>query len=160
MPYDRWRSQFRSHRFAGNEASISSDPDLLAHVKTYVFATRYLVDSLRVQCLKSLHRDFCSISTQLTKCISHPWSATVYLRAYRQRRAGLMSFSQRLGHSLCIMWGLNINGKHSLSAPFGWVRGNGVRSHCKTYCVMRFLSCQIQKTHVRTIILENGQMNL
>lgn len=91
---------------------------------------------------------------QLAKCISHPWSATVYLRAYRQRRTGWLSFSQILGHSLCIMWGSDLNGEHSLSTPFGWVGGNGFQSRCKTCCMMRFLVCQIQKMHVRTIILE------
>lgn len=47
-------------RLVGDEATISSYPDLLAHAKIYVFATRYLVDPLREQCLKSLHRDLCN----------------------------------------------------------------------------------------------------
>lgn len=38
----------------------SSNPDLLAHAKIYVFATRYLIDALREQSLKSLHRDLCT----------------------------------------------------------------------------------------------------
>lgn len=56
-PYERGWSHFRGLRFAGDEATISLSPDLLAHAKIYVFATIYLVDALREQCLKSLHRD-------------------------------------------------------------------------------------------------------
>lgn len=46
----------------GDEASISLVPDLVFHAKLYVFANRYLIDSLRTQCLKSLHRDLCEFS--------------------------------------------------------------------------------------------------
>jgi hypothetical protein len=61
-PYERRWSQFRHLRFFGDEAKISPQPDLLAHAKLYVFATRYLIDPLREQCLKSLHRDLCNYS--------------------------------------------------------------------------------------------------
>ncbi|KAJ5111786.1 hypothetical protein NUU61_001416 [Penicillium alfredii] len=61
-PYDGLWEQFRQLRFAGTEASHSTIPDLVFHGKLYVFATRYLVDSLRTQCLKSLHRDLCEFS--------------------------------------------------------------------------------------------------
>lgn len=59
-PFERRWSQLRHLKFVGDEATISSHPDLLAHAKIYVFATRYLVDPLRKQCLKSLHRDLCN----------------------------------------------------------------------------------------------------
>lgn len=49
-------------RFFRDEATISPQPDLLAHAKLYVFATRYLIDPLREQCLKSLHRELCNFS--------------------------------------------------------------------------------------------------
>jgi hypothetical protein len=58
--YERRWSQFGHLRFVGDEATISSHPDLLAHAKIYVLVTRYLVDPLREQCLKSLHRDLCN----------------------------------------------------------------------------------------------------
>ena len=61
-PYERRWSRFRGLRFVGDEATISPYPDLLAHAKIYVFATRYLVDPLREQCLKSLHRDLCNFA--------------------------------------------------------------------------------------------------
>ena len=61
-PYDGLWEQFRQLRFVGDEASISLTPDLVFHGKLYVFANRYLVDSLRTQCLKSLHRDLCEFS--------------------------------------------------------------------------------------------------
>ncbi|KAJ5111742.1 hypothetical protein NUU61_001372 [Penicillium alfredii] len=61
-PYDGLWEQFRELRFTGTEASQSTIPDLVFHGKLYVFATRYLVDSLRTQCLKSLHRDLCKFS--------------------------------------------------------------------------------------------------
>ena len=56
-PYERRWTQFRDLRFAGDKATISANPDLLANAKLYVFATRYLVDALREQYLKSLHHD-------------------------------------------------------------------------------------------------------
>jgi hypothetical protein len=61
-PYERGWSHFRGLRFAGDEATISPSPDLLAHAKIYVFATLYLVDALREQCLKSLHRDLSNLT--------------------------------------------------------------------------------------------------
>jgi hypothetical protein len=54
---------FRALHFGDKGASVcpvSSDPDLLFHAKLYVFATRFLIETLRVQCLTSLHRDLCS----------------------------------------------------------------------------------------------------
>jgi hypothetical protein len=53
-------SSFRALHFGGKGASVSSNPDLLFHAKLYVFATRFLIRTLRVQCLTSLHRDLCS----------------------------------------------------------------------------------------------------
>ncbi|CAI7600275.1 unnamed protein product [Penicillium pancosmium] len=61
-PYERRRTQFEGLRFVGDEATFCPNPDFLAHAKIYVFATRYLVDPLKEQCLKSLHRDLCSFS--------------------------------------------------------------------------------------------------
>ena len=61
-PYDGLWKQFRQLHFVGDEASISLVPDLVFHGKLYVFANQYLVDSLRTQCLKSLHRDLCEFS--------------------------------------------------------------------------------------------------
>jgi hypothetical protein len=61
-PCERRRSLFKCLRFVGDEATLCPNPDLLAHAKLYVFATRYLVEPLREQCLKSLHRDLCSFS--------------------------------------------------------------------------------------------------
>jgi hypothetical protein len=61
-PYERRRSQFRGLRFVGDEATFCPNLDVLARANIYVFATRYLVDLLREQCLKSLHRDLCSFS--------------------------------------------------------------------------------------------------
>lgn len=61
-PYDGLWEQFRQLHFAGGEASRSTSPDLVFHAKLYVFANRYLIDSLRTQCLKSLHRDLCGFS--------------------------------------------------------------------------------------------------
>lgn len=55
----RW-TQFESLEFSGDEPLPSSNPDLLAHAKIYVFATRYLIDAWREQSLKSLHRDLCT----------------------------------------------------------------------------------------------------
>ncbi|KAL2370290.1 hypothetical protein RJZ57_005272 [Blastomyces gilchristii] len=39
-----------------------TEPNVLFHAKLYVFATKYLVDTLRAKCLKSLHRDLCVFS--------------------------------------------------------------------------------------------------
>ncbi|EER36362.1 conserved hypothetical protein [Histoplasma capsulatum H143] len=61
-PYERLWKSFRALDFMDQSASISSNPDLLFHAKLYVFATRYLIGSLRTQCLKSLHRDLCNFS--------------------------------------------------------------------------------------------------
>ncbi|OJD12015.1 hypothetical protein AJ78_07332 [Emergomyces pasteurianus Ep9510] len=61
-PYERLWKTFRALGFMGQSASISTNPDLIFHAKLYVFATTYLIDSLRKQCLKSLHRDLCSFS--------------------------------------------------------------------------------------------------
>jgi hypothetical protein len=61
-PYEQRWSKFRGLRFTGDEATISPNPDLLAHAKIYIFATRYLVDTLREQSLKSLHRDLSGLS--------------------------------------------------------------------------------------------------
>lgn len=60
--YDGLWKQFRQRHFVGDEASISSIPDLIFHGKLYLLANRYLVDSLRTQCLKSLHSDLCEFS--------------------------------------------------------------------------------------------------
>lgn len=62
---ERQWSHFRDLKFHGKIASSSYEPDLLAHAKIYVFADRYLIDSLRDQCLKSLHRDLCNFSINL-----------------------------------------------------------------------------------------------
>jgi hypothetical protein len=64
-PYERKWSCFRDLKLDGNVALRSSNPNLLAHAKIYVFAERYLIDSLRNQCLKSLHRDLCNFSLNL-----------------------------------------------------------------------------------------------
>jgi hypothetical protein len=46
----------------GDEATVSPSPGLLAHAKLYMFTTRYLIDPLREQCWKSLHRDLRNFS--------------------------------------------------------------------------------------------------
>lgn len=61
-PYERRRSRFEGLHFVGDEATFCPNPDFLAHAKIYVFASRYLINPLREQCLKSLHRDLCSFS--------------------------------------------------------------------------------------------------
>jgi hypothetical protein len=61
-PYERRWGQFRRLRLFGDEAIICPHPDLLAHAKLYVFATRYRINPLREQCLKSLHCDLCNFS--------------------------------------------------------------------------------------------------
>lgn len=63
--YERQWSHFRDLKLHGSVALSSSNPNLLAHAKIYVFAERYLIDSLRDQCLKSLHRDLCNFSLNL-----------------------------------------------------------------------------------------------
>lgn len=93
-PYERRWGQFRSLRFVGNEASISSNPDLLAHAKIYVFATRYLVDSLKDQCLKSLHRDLCNFSLNLLS-IPHILDLLQYTFEYTGRQVQDGSYSLR-----------------------------------------------------------------
>jgi hypothetical protein len=84
-PYDGLWEQFRQLRFAGREASPSTIPDLVFHGKLYVFATRYLVDSLRTQCLKSLHRDLCELSLN-KRNISHVLDLIEY--AYQESGRG------------------------------------------------------------------------
>lgn len=58
-PYNGLWNDFVSRRgFAfAKLATVSPNPDFLAHAKIYVFATRYLIDKLRMQALGSLHRD-------------------------------------------------------------------------------------------------------
>jgi hypothetical protein len=51
--------EFRARSLAGQRASISLKPDLQFHAKLYVFATRFLIEELRTQCLKSLQQDLC-----------------------------------------------------------------------------------------------------
>jgi hypothetical protein len=58
--YERLWMWFSGLEYTGPPASVSLDPDILFHAKLYVFATRYIVDGLRTQCLKSLHRDLCA----------------------------------------------------------------------------------------------------
>lgn len=98
-PYERRWDQFRSLQFVGNEALISSDPDLLAHAKTYVFATRYLVDSLRGQCLKSLHRDLCKFSLN-SRSVSHILDLLQYTfeQTGRQEPNGCLSLRELVIH--------------------------------------------------------------
>jgi hypothetical protein len=61
-PYERLWEEFRSLKFRSDPASPSLDPDILFHAKLYVFATKYLIEPLRKQCLKSIHRDLCNFS--------------------------------------------------------------------------------------------------
>jgi hypothetical protein len=58
-PYGRLWEEFRARSLAGQRASISLKPDLQFHAKLYVFATRFLIEELRTQCLKSLQQDLC-----------------------------------------------------------------------------------------------------
>jgi hypothetical protein len=78
----RW-DKLKSLQFVGDGASQSPNPDLLAHAKIYVFATRYLVDPLRKQFLKSLHRDLCGFSLD-----SHDVSQIFDLLAYTYEVTG------------------------------------------------------------------------
>ncbi|EED21818.1 conserved hypothetical protein [Talaromyces stipitatus ATCC 10500] len=60
---DRTLSQDDEGRHLGHEpASSSPDPNGLFHAKLYVFATKYLIEPLRKQCLIFIHRDLCSFS--------------------------------------------------------------------------------------------------
>ncbi|KGQ00662.1 hypothetical protein PAAG_12672 [Paracoccidioides lutzii Pb01] len=61
-PYEQLWKSFRARSFSGAEASVSSHPCILFHAKLYVFATTYLIEPLRIQCLESLHRDLCGFS--------------------------------------------------------------------------------------------------
>ncbi|CRG82903.1 hypothetical protein PISL3812_00250 [Talaromyces islandicus] len=61
-PYDSLWERFRSLKFRSEPASPSSDPDVLFHAKLYVFATKYLIEDLRQQCLASMHRDLTNFS--------------------------------------------------------------------------------------------------
>jgi hypothetical protein len=61
-PHEQLWERFRSLRFSGKLASFSSNPDILFHAKLYVFATRFLIEPLRQQCLGSIHRDLCNFS--------------------------------------------------------------------------------------------------
>lgn len=53
--------QFHALEIEGTFASASSRPGIVYHARLYILATRFLVESLRQQCLKSLHRDFKAI---------------------------------------------------------------------------------------------------
>lgn len=85
-PYDGLWKQFRLRHFIGDEASISSITDLVFLGKLYVFANRYLVDSLRRQCLKSLHRDLCEFSLN-KRNVSHILGLLEYTSKIGERRA-------------------------------------------------------------------------
>lgn len=61
-PYERLWEQFRSRSFGVKSALRAKYPDIVFHAKVYVFATKYLVEQLRQQCLKSLHRDLLAFS--------------------------------------------------------------------------------------------------
>nr|KMM68936.1 hypothetical protein CPAG_05259 [Coccidioides posadasii RMSCC 3488] len=57
----RWK-KFRALQYRGLASSIAVKPDLLFHAKLYVFATRYIIEPLQTQAVKSLHRDLCNFS--------------------------------------------------------------------------------------------------
>ena len=59
-PYKRWWSQ-KFCVFLEMWPQFLPTPTFLL-MQSYVFATRYLIDPLREQCLKSLHRDLCNFS--------------------------------------------------------------------------------------------------
>lgn len=61
-PYEQLWKRFRRRKFDSGPASYSSNPNILFHAKLYVFATKYLIEPLRQQCLKSLHRDLGNFS--------------------------------------------------------------------------------------------------
>ncbi|KAL1855086.1 hypothetical protein Plec18167_002070 [Paecilomyces lecythidis] len=61
-PYERLWEEFRSRAFQANAALLSPNPDIIFHAKLCVFATKYLVEPLRQQCLRSLHRDLSNFS--------------------------------------------------------------------------------------------------
>jgi hypothetical protein len=61
-PYELLWERFRSLKFSSEPASVSPNPDVLFHAKLYVFATKYLIEPLRQQCLASMHRDLRSFS--------------------------------------------------------------------------------------------------
>lgn len=56
---DFWKA-FISREFDGTLAKLSSEPDLLFHAKSYIFATKYLIEPLRRQSLATLHHDLCA----------------------------------------------------------------------------------------------------
>lgn len=56
-PYELLWERFRSRKFNSEPASVSPNPDILFHAKLYIFATKYLIEPLRQQCLASMHRD-------------------------------------------------------------------------------------------------------
>ncbi|EED13978.1 hypothetical protein TSTA_102080 [Talaromyces stipitatus ATCC 10500] len=61
-PYEQLWERFRLRKFDSGPASFSPNPNILFHAKLYVFATKYLIEPLRQQCLRSLHRDLSSFS--------------------------------------------------------------------------------------------------
>lgn len=61
-PYEQLWKRFRLRSFDSGPASFSPNPNILFHAKLYVFATKYLIEPLHQQCLRSLHRDLSSFS--------------------------------------------------------------------------------------------------
>ncbi|KAI1932522.1 hypothetical protein LOZ66_006843 [Ophidiomyces ophidiicola] len=57
----RWQ-KFRTLKFKGLTSSLATKPDILFHAKLYIFATRYIIESLQAQAVKSLHRDLCTFT--------------------------------------------------------------------------------------------------
>ncbi|PCG99267.1 Hypothetical protein PENO1_050410 [Penicillium occitanis (nom. inval.)] len=52
--------KFLSQKFDGALARLSSQPDIIFHAKSYVFATKYLIEPLRQQSLATIHHDLCA----------------------------------------------------------------------------------------------------
>lgn len=50
------RKRFDGLEFSGDQATISDRPNLVFYAKLYEFATKYLIEPLRVQCLQTLHQ--------------------------------------------------------------------------------------------------------
>ncbi|KUL82269.1 hypothetical protein ZTR_10761 [Talaromyces verruculosus] len=55
--FTKFWENFLSQKFDSGLARLSSQPDIIFHAKSYIFATKYLIEPLRQQSLATLHHD-------------------------------------------------------------------------------------------------------
>ncbi|KAE8417470.1 hypothetical protein BDV36DRAFT_256707 [Aspergillus pseudocaelatus] len=89
-PYGKLWERFRALEFPGQPASLSTNPDLVFHVKVYIFATRFRIEPLRQQCLTSIHRDLCNFSVNRNNV-----SQILDLLDFTYAHTGRYEFSQK-----------------------------------------------------------------